>query len=503
MTTPSGPAIASLCPEACRALLRYAGAAVIALCIVAAFHYASESRSPQPAMASGAGIDTHTPRAVNRTTPGAFLERHAVLYGVMLLLLTGAGIAAGRAAARCRVAEAQLHSGRRIQERFRHCVEAAPNAMILTDREGRIVLVNRLTETMFGYGRGELLGHPVEMLIPAGQRDAHVRDRADFTTRGGTRIVGDGRALTGMHRDGSTFPAEIGLHSVDTDEGRMVLAVVTDVTARRRLEAGIAWRDRQLAQHDALIAVGRMANMVAHDIRNPLSSIKMGLQIIGKRDCMRDDAQARELNSIALEQVGFVEEVVEDLMTYSRDSELNPRWLDLAQVIDSALAGAARRFDEHDVRLRTDMAQGLPAVRGDRTRLRRVFSNLIANALDATGSLRDRVPEIRITVGLYGTDAREVRVEIRDNADGVASADLERIFEPFFTTREQGTGLGLAISKQIVEQHGGRLEIAGAEPHGTCATVFLPINHAAVRPDAPDPSAATASPRRAPTEDIS
>lgn len=357
-----------------------------------------------------------------------------------------------------------------------HCVESAPYAMILSDEAGRIVLVNRETERMFGSPRDALLGNFLEVLIPAEQRSAHVRARTHFVTSGRSRHMGIGRETVGLHQNGSLFPVEIGLHTFDTAEGRLALASVTNISERKRMEAEIAWRDRQLAQNDALVAVGRMASMVAHDIRNPLSSIKMGLQIIGKRDCVRLDAESHELNSIALEQVGFVEEVVEDLMTYSRTSELNPRWLELPEVLDASLSGIQRRIKERNVKLITDIPSGLPILRGDRTRLRRAFSNLLLNALDAVESLKDRAAEINIMMRACGNGAQQIRIDICDNAAGIAATDLKRIFEPFFTTREQGTGLGLAITRRIVEQHGGHIEITQGHAGGTRATIFLPTD---------------------------
>ncbi len=365
---------------------------------------------------------------------------------------------------------------KKLQDRFRHCVESAPYAMILNDREGRIILVNKETERMFGYSREVLFGNNVERLIPVKQRQVHQQTRSAFVAAGRSRTMGLGREVVGLHQDGSTFPVEIGLHTFETTEGRMSLASITNISERKRLESEIAWRDRRLAQNDALIAVGRMANMVAHDIGNPLSSIKMGLQIIGKRQCVRQDMEAFELNSIALEQVGFVEEIVEDLMTYSRTTELNLRWLAIPQILEASLSTVHRRIENRKVNVIQKIQPDLPLLHGDRTHLRRAFSNLIMNALDAVEANTKRAPELSITIHTTDDRRQKIRIDICDNANGVADNNLKRLFEPFFTTREHGTGLGLAITLQIVEQHGGSVEIVPGDKVGTRASIILPID---------------------------
>ncbi len=364
---------------------------------------------------------------------------------------------------------------RRLEDRFRHCVESAPCALVLGDRDGRIVLINRGVEKLFGYARDELLGREVELLLPKELRERHVRYRTAFHSAPNARPMGAGRDLMARRKDGSRFPVEVGLIPVeDSDESDLVLASVVDITERRRLERALVERDVTIAESRALAAVGRMANMVAHDIRNPLSSVKMGLQIIGKQLADRLTPEVRELSGIALEQVHYMEEILDDLMSYSRENHLSLEWLQVDKLLDAAVLLVQRQIDEHRVTVRTRYQTGLPHLHGDATRLRRAFSNLILNAAQATRGLQDREPQVLISTHLELAPGRpRIRVEIRDNGPGVDPDQIPRLFEPFFTTRSAGTGLGLPIVRRIVEQHRGTVEIWPGDT-GTCVSVVLP-----------------------------
>jgi nitrogen fixation negative regulator NifL len=365
---------------------------------------------------------------------------------------------------------------RRLEERFRHCVESAPCALVLADREGRMVLVNRGTERLFGYQRDELLGESVDRLLPEGARAKHAQHRKDFYAAPGARAMGAGRDLLAMRKNGSTFPVEIGLIPVeDAEENDLVLASLVDISARRRLEHELGERDRSLAQTKALAAVGRMANMVAHDIRNPLSSIKMSLQIFGKQRAAELSEADRELTSIALDQVRYMEEILDDLMSYSRENALAPEWVGIEKLLDAATLLVQRHIDAGKVEVTTRYQPGLPNVYGDPTRLRRAFGNLIVNAVQAMESKTGVRPKISITAQMeLAPDRPRVRVNVIDNGCGIPGDLEDRVFEPFYTTRASGTGLGLAIVRRIVDQHNGTVELLPVDGTGTCVSIVLP-----------------------------
>jgi len=362
----------------------------------------------------------------------------------------------------------------RLETRFQHVFEAAPNAMIMVDHSGTIVLVNSEADRCFGYEREDLIGQPVEILLPDRYREAHPDLVKNFLTAPTSRKLGGGRDLYGRRCDGTVLTLEIGLSPVETDDGLFVLCSFIDTSERNRLMTELERSNQEMAKAETLATVGKMANMVAHDLRNPLSSVKMSLQILGKRAVTEWSDEELELHSIALEQVGHMERIMQDLLNYSRNIALKPEWIQLDKLIDAVILLTQRQISEKKIQIRTWHQPGLPTLHGDPDKLRQVFSNLIINAVDATVSNGDRA-EIAISTHLaLGDDHPYIRVEIEDRGPGIAEEIAEKIFEPFFTTRSKGTGLGLAIVRRIVEAHGGDIHFEKLDGPGARAVVTLP-----------------------------
>ena len=213
-----------------------------------------------------------------------------------------------------------------MDERFRIAAEFAPCALVMVNQAGEIVFVNAQAEPLFGYQRDELMGRSIEVLLPEAARRKHVNQRTVFFSEPqAARHMGAERDLSCVRKDGSECPVEIGLTQIETSEGRLVLSSIVDITERRRLERQLEERNREISRTQALAVVGRMANMVAHDLRNPLSSIKMGLQILGKKPAPHSGAEEQELKQIALEQVRYMEGILVDLLDYSREVSIEAR----------------------------------------------------------------------------------------------------------------------------------------------------------------------------------
>ena len=249
------------------------------------------------------------------------------------------------------------------------------------------------------------------------------------------------------------------------------MAVKEDITERKRLEAEVQARNRELAHTQALTAMGRMASMIAHDLRNPLSSVKMGMQILGKQA----SHDHKELAEIGLDQIHYMEEILTDMLTYSRPEAVKTDWVNIQKIMDVTLSGLQRRIDQVGVIIETDYQTGLPMLLGDASKLRQLFSNLIVNALQSIESHRPEQPCIHIRAGQQMTEAgTAIEIGICDNGAGLNAPDAEVLFEPFVTTRSKGTGLGLAIVRQISQQHNGRVSLVPREAGGVCAQVNIP-----------------------------
>jgi two-component system cell cycle sensor histidine kinase/response regulator CckA len=396
----------------------------------------------------------------------------------------------------------------RADARFRGLMEAAPDAMVCVDRDGRIALVNAQTERLFGYRRDELTGQPVEMLVPDQVRGLHPAHRAGYVADPRPRPMGVGMQLAGRRRDGSTFPAEVSLAAMDTDEGLLVTAVVRDVTERLEIAAERerlhtqTERDkleRQLHQSQRLESLGQLAGGVAHDFNNLLGVIsnyaafageEVARQLPGGRgQGIRDDiAQVQQA-------AGRAAGLTHQLLAFARQEMIRPRVLNLNDVVRSVEQLLIRTLGEH-VELITDLAAGLPPVLADPGQVEQVLVNLAVNARDAMprgGTLVIQTASTTIddTAGQDQTPPGQyVALKVSDTGTGIPRHVLDRVFEPFFTTKPkgEGTGLGLATVYGIITQAGGHVRIYSEPGLGTSLTALLPVTGQDPAPAAP-PSA--------------
>jgi PAS domain S-box-containing protein len=349
-------------------------------------------------------------------------------------------------------------------------VEQSPSTVMITNVKGAIEYVNPKFIEVTGYPASEVVGcNP--SILKSGEKSPQEYASLWDTVRSGKEWRGE---FHNRKKNGELFWESASISGIRGPDGKIshFLAVKEDITERKRLEQKIEAHHRELAKSEALAAMGRMASMIAHDLRNPLSSVKMTLQILSKQKGNRDSSKADELRSISLEQIRYMEEILSDMLTFSRPDALKPEWLSIEKVMDMAISLAQRKIDEMKVHLTTHYHPGLPTLHGDATKLRQIFSNLLVNAAQST-EICERA-EVTIDVMLdLSASGTGIRIDICDNGSGITPEDQERLFEPFFTTRSQGTGLGLAIVKRMVEQHHGTITLSANRDCGTCASIFL------------------------------
>lgn len=368
-------------------------------------------------------------------------------------------------------------------------VEQSPTTVMITDVHGGIEYVNPKFTQLTGYTLEEVRGRNPR-LLKSGETSPQEYEQLWKALTLGEEWRG---VFHNRKKSGELYWEAASISPIRDAAGEIthLVAVKEDITERRRLEDEIEQRKREATRNQALAEVGRMANMVAHDLRNPLSSVKMTLQIFGRRPAKRWNPEERELQQIALEQVHHMEEILADLLTYSRPDSVEPEWISVDRVLDAAILAAQKHIAENRVQVKTHYRVGLPTMFADAAKLRQAFANLLENAAQATESAGGRTPEIDIATELeLRDDGTWIRVEICDNGTGVAPGYEEKVFEPFYTTRARGTGLGLAIVRRIVELHGGSVALHQRGRNRTCATVFLPTRgvngRVAVQADASD-----------------
>jgi len=382
----------------------------------------------------------------------------------------------------------------RADDRFRGLMEAAPDAMVCVDRNGRIVLVNAQTERLFGYGRDELVGQPVEILVPDQARDLHPAHRAEYFADPRPRWMGADMQLAGRRRDGTTFPAEVSLAAMGADDGLLVTAVVRDVTERLeiaaererlRIQAERDKLERHLHQSQRLESLGQLAGGVAHDFNNLLGVIsnyaafaatEVARQLPGERgQGIGDDLV--QVQRAAERAAGLTHQ----LLAFARQEMIQPRVLNLNDVIRGVEQMLIRTLGEH-VELITDLAAALPPVVADPGQVEQVLVNLAVNARDAMPQggklvIQTAATSIDAAAGLGAVPPGQyVALKVSDTGTGIPKHVLDRVFEPFFTTKPkgEGTGLGLATVYGIITQAGGHVRIYSEPGVGTSLTALLP-----------------------------
>jgi PAS domain S-box-containing protein len=369
-------------------------------------------------------------------------------------------------------------SDRQIAEaRFRALLDSAPDAMVIVNTAGTIVLVNAQAERVFGYRREELLGEPVEVLVPERYREIHAQHRRRYVREAHPRPMGLDLDLFARRKDGSEFPVEISLSPLETEEGPLVASAIRDITERRLAEAERARLDRERAAHaEASRIKDEFLATLSHELRTPLNAVIGWIGLIESGGLSADEVR-RALGTIS-RNARVQAQLVDDLLDVSRilSGKLRMQMapLDLTEIAEAAIEVVRPAAHAKQIDLRTRFARRPILVVGDADRLQQVIWNVLSNAVKFTPG-HGRV-DMQITA-----DAGTAEILVRDTGQGITSEFVPHVFDRFrqadsSTTRPHGgLGLGLAIAKSIVELHGGSITAASrGSGQGSTFRIELP-----------------------------
>jgi len=349
------------------------------------------------------------------------------------------------------------HPGSDTEELLRSIVESAVDGIIVIDARGVVEAFNRAAEKLFGYARREVLGQNVSMLMPSPYREDHDQYIARYTSTGEARIIGKGREVSGQRKDGTIFPLHLSVGEMSIQGQRKFIGILHDLTARVEMEA-------RLREQAALVRLGEMAAVIAHEVRNPLAAVRGAIQIIGKR--LPADSREAPVVTEIISRLDALNQLVGDLLLFARPPRPNPVPLDVRSVIAATIA--LFREDAAHQAVEIELHGAAPPVSADAEQLKIIFLNLLLNSAHAVQGRG------RIHIDVSSRDGM-CEIVVADTGPGIAPEVRARLFTPFVTTKARGTGLGLSTVKQLLDAHHGSIRVDCPPAGGTVVALRLPL----------------------------
>jgi PAS domain S-box-containing protein len=356
-----------------------------------------------------------------------------------------------------------------MEGRYRGLLEAAPDAMVVVNQTGEIVLLNLQAEKQFGYRRNELLGQKVANIIPEGFAERLIADGLRSAEDARAQQIGAGIELQGRRKDGVEFPIELMLSPLGGAEGILVTAAIRNISTRKKAEAHLLQKVEELNRSNE--ELGQFAYIASHDLQEPLRMVASYTQLLSRRYKGRLDSDADEFIAFAVDGASRMQRLIQDLLAFSRVGSKGRVLVDSSaeSALLQAITNLRGAIEDSGAIITHDP---LPNVIADEMQVTQLFQNLIGNAIKYQGP---GVPNVH--VGVTRSDSEKWQFSVEDNGIGIDPQYFEKIFGMFqrLHKREEfdGTGIGLAICKKIVERHGGRIAVESTPGKGSTFRFIL------------------------------
>jgi two-component system, LuxR family, sensor kinase FixL len=345
------------------------------------------------------------------------------------------------------------------EARWKAVIDSAVDGIIVIDAHGHVEAFNPGAERLFGYSADEVLGRNVNMLMPNPYREEHDTYLARYHATGRAKIIGIGREVQGLRKDGTTFPLHLSVGQITVNGERKFSGILHDLTGRVQMEA-------QLREQAALAKLGEMAAVIAHEVKNPLAGIRGAIQVFGKQIVESGAKTHVQVMKEIVSRIDALDQMMKDLLLFARPPKPQRSPTEVVPLVTATANLLSEDPALKDVDVEIEGAA--PTISADPDMLKIVFQNLLINSAHAMkGKGR-----IRVSVGTIDSACQ---IAFIDSGPGIPSEIREKIFTPFFTTKARGSGLGLPTAKRLIDAHEGQIAIDCPSTGGTAVVIRLPM----------------------------
>ncbi|NCF62978.1 MAG: PAS domain S-box protein [Gammaproteobacteria bacterium] len=354
-------------------------------------------------------------------------------------------------------------------------MDAAVDAIIIIDSQAHIKRFNLAAEQMFGYREQEVRGHNVKLLMPEPHHSLHDGYIQRYGETGKAAIIGQGREVIGLRKDGEEFPMMLSVGEIEQSDDELYVGIIRDLSDMHAAQEKVRQLEEQLLHADRLVILGELTAGIAHEINQPLTAIAAYADA-GRKIIDRNATPPRKEMDFICERMGEqsrrAAEVVQRLRKLVRSGTVSKSKHDINQIIRNTLLLFEYEIKRTNIELTFYPLESLQLLYVDEIQIQQILVNLVKNSLDA-------ISEAGMTGGRIEIRIREsgpvVEISVIDNGPGVSVADQDKLFDSFFTTKPKGVGLGLSICKSISAAHGGNLRYRQGDISGSTFTLSLPL----------------------------